>query len=139
MSTAEQIIAEVVREHTPMHDNGPFGDDPWTGCAGKDCADWPGGDDEAFDAHVAAHVVAALTNAGKTIVELPEADETVPETEDENSRVIWNADGGHVTVFGDGALEMGIPYRFNVEADEARAVAAALLAAARVAEGGDQP
>lgn len=72
MTTAEQIIAEIVAEHTPMHDNGPFGDDPWTGCAGKDCADWPGGDDEAFDAHVAAHVVAALTNAGKTIVELPE-------------------------------------------------------------------
>lgn len=69
MSTAEQIIAEVVREHTPMHDNGPFGDDPWTGCASKDCADWPGGDDEAFAAHVAAHVVAALTNAGRTIVE----------------------------------------------------------------------
>ncbi|NKT69473.1 hypothetical protein GS860_16075 [Rhodococcus hoagii] len=67
MSTAEQIIAEVVHEHTPMHDNGPFGDDPWTGCSGRDCADWPGGDDEAFGAHVAAHVVAALTNAGHVI------------------------------------------------------------------------
>lgn len=121
MSTAEQIIAE----HRWWY---AFEGYDKCGCG----AEVPRG------MH-AAHVVAALTNAGKTIVELPEADETAPETEDENSRAIWNADGGHVTVFGDGALEMGIPYRFNVEADEARAVAAALLAAARVAEGGDQP
>ncbi|NKR75819.1 hypothetical protein GS492_25080 [Rhodococcus hoagii] len=125
MSTAEQIIAE---HRTSMYVAN--GVEVFVCRCGKEFL--------PADEH-AAHVVAALTNAGKTIVELPEADETVPETEDENSRVIWNADGGHVTVFGDGALEMGIPYRFNVEADEARAVAAALLAAARVAEGGGQP
>ncbi|MBM4498196.1 hypothetical protein GS982_02330 [Rhodococcus hoagii] len=121
MSTAEQIIAEHRVSYT------------FDGEGSCTCGEKVSQPDHA------AHVVAALTKAGKAIVELPEADETVPETEDENSRAIWSADGGHVTVFGDGALEMGIPYRFNVEADEARAVAAALLAAARVAEGGDQP
>ncbi|ORL40189.1 hypothetical protein A6F59_16780 [Prescottella equi] len=133
MSTAEQIIAEVVREHTPIHDNGPFGDDPWTGCAGKDCADWPGGDDEAFDAHVAAHVVAALTNAGKTIVELPEADSTSGLSQE------WRLPQAN-TVIGwvDGEVSID-GHLGGLTVTEARQTAAALLAAARVAEGGAQP
>ncbi|NKV78693.1 hypothetical protein GS911_11360 [Rhodococcus hoagii] len=51
MSTAEQIIAEVLVTH-----GGTWVED------------------------IAAHVVAALTNAGKTIVELPEADGAVRRT-----------------------------------------------------------
>ncbi|UPH36717.1 hypothetical protein MWT96_20405 [Prescottella equi] len=130
MSIAEQVIAEVVREHTPMHDNGPFGDDPWTGCAGKDCADWPGGDDEAFDAHVAAHVVAALTNAGKTIVELPEAMACSYSASYWDGETVWATPGsGKVRI----QLE-----DHRLTAADAQGLAAALLAAARVAEGGER-
>ena len=68
MSTAEQIIAEVVREHAPK-----VNDDPWTQCSSSECEDWPGGNDEVFAAHVAAHVVAALTNAGKVVVDQSES------------------------------------------------------------------
>lgn len=63
MSTAEQIIVD----HMPVVVNAGG---KYVFACGACCRTYP--DREAF----AAHVVAALTNAGKTIVDLPEADET---------------------------------------------------------------
>lgn len=132
MSTAEQIIAEVVHEHTPK-----INADPWTQCSSRACEDWPGGNDEAFGAHVAAHVVAALTNAGKTIVELPEPDRIfdgdLPEYDvaDDGMVHVTEEPGGRVVV-----------WHQNAEIRDPDAVAGALLAAglaaARVAEGGER-
>ncbi|NKZ63017.1 hypothetical protein GTG23_00310 [Rhodococcus hoagii] len=138
MSTAERIIAEVVAEHTPMQDNGPFGDDPWTGCAGKDCADWPGGDDEAFDAHVAAHAVAALTNAGKAIVDQDAeakafdlaADVVHAEARWQHEQDRRGTVGAQIVAQRMLVME-GAIRRFAAETREA-------LAAARVAEGGER-
>ncbi|ASN69235.1 hypothetical protein 7S3_57 [uncultured Caudovirales phage] len=99
MSTAEQIIAEALGDKI-MHTNGS------------------GDRNRAY----AAHVVAALTNAGKTIVELPEADE-------------WGM-FGPLRVLSSGFIAD--------EADDgeysptvARLIGARFLAAARVAEGGE--
>ncbi|MDH6279507.1 hypothetical protein [Prescottella agglutinans] len=74
----------------------------------------------------AAHVVAALTNAGKTIVDLPEADEVVhgipywSETDIEVHKSVIMRDG------------------FPVTAERLRIEAGDFLAAARVAEGGER-
>ncbi|ORL35635.1 hypothetical protein A6I91_01910 [Prescottella equi] len=98
-------------------------------CSALDC-DWSANDavlgmDAVVQLH-AAHVVAALTNAGKTIVELPEADSI-----DHLAQPRF----GSVTA-GDGVVSDDEGYEYDPV--EARIRAAALLAAARVAEGGEQ-
>ncbi|OQQ23342.1 hypothetical protein A6411_23825 [Prescottella equi] len=107
MSTAEQIIAE--HRWSALTDACACGDPTIT-----------------WGAHP-VHVVAALTNAGKTIVELPEADSI-----DHLAQPRF----GSVTA-GDGVVSDDEGYEYDPV--EARIRAAALLAAARVAEGGDQP
>ncbi|MBM4517486.1 hypothetical protein GS432_19455 [Rhodococcus hoagii] len=128
MSTAEQIIAE--------HRDGGYLD------GRRHClCGWSTIDHEGIDpaAEHAAHVVAALTNAGKQIVELPEADVTGAETDDEHGYSEWNTGCGTVITYTNGIIEIPAEYNFDAPRDSVRQFAAALLAAARVAEGGDQP
>ncbi|MBM4482269.1 hypothetical protein GS443_02805 [Rhodococcus hoagii] len=114
MSTAEQIIAE----HRWWY---AFEGYDKCGCG----AEVPRG------MH-AAHVVAALTNAGKTIVDLPEhADEALEE------HGITAAQRRLLPITLD--IDPAGVYLKHFSAKGARDLAAALLAAARVAEGGDQP
>lgn len=125
MSTAEQIIAE---HRTSMYVAN--GVEVFVCRCGKEFL--------PADSH-AAHVVAALTNAGKTIVDLPEADETGAETDDEHGYSEWNTGCGTVITYTNGIIEIPAEYNFDAPPGSVRAFAAALLAAARVAEGGDQP
>ncbi|NKR60231.1 hypothetical protein GS474_15990 [Rhodococcus hoagii] len=87
-------------------------------------------------ASVAAHVVAALTNAGKTIVDLPEADEMRHDTDINAGHQLWRIAAGEVVEF-DGDIWPRVR-SFGVKPAAARELAAALLAAARVAEGGER-
>lgn len=120
MSTAEQILAghRAVRVM-----NGQW---RCTGC------DWVG----PLVEH-AAHVVAALTNAGRAIVELPEATSADPDDLDpgDDPRT-WI--GAHERYWVEGRIVVG-EFGMGYTPGQARKEAAALLAAARVAEGGDQP
>ncbi|AEV51920.1 hypothetical protein [Prescottella equi] len=110
MSTAEQIIAE--HRWSALTDACKCGDPTIT-----------------LGEH-AAHVVAALTNAGKAIVELPEA-------EDYGGDPQWTLPCGTVSV--DSRQVVSFEGDDICDANEAPDLAAALLAAARVAEGGEQP
>ncbi|ASN72012.1 hypothetical protein 7S2_19 [uncultured Caudovirales phage] len=114
MSTAEQIIAE--------HAVRAWRADGRTWC-------WKCGEFPSRGAH-AAHVVAALTNAGKAIVELPEhPDEALEEhgiTASRRSLLPITLD-----------IDPAGVYLKHFSAKGARTLAAALLAAARVAEGGE--
>ncbi|MBM4512205.1 hypothetical protein GS445_01975 [Rhodococcus hoagii] len=80
----------------------------------------------------AAHVVAALTNAGKTIVELPEADGTWWDG------VSWTGDGFEIALDSAGDLWVKTDNPW-MSPERLRALSVRGLAAARVAEGGDQP
>ncbi|NKS97476.1 hypothetical protein GTA09_20315 [Rhodococcus hoagii] len=115
MSTAEQIIAQ----HLPEYVDG-VGMLVCLGC----------GEASATDREHAAHVVAALTNAGKTIVELPEG---IPDDDGQ----VW-FDEFDVRVDCTGTTR---PYEVWVGGRSRSAAglehqAAEYLAAARVAEGG---
>ena len=118
MSTAEQIIAEhQVREMWSRFDE--------VVC---DC-----GERFATRADHAAHVVAALTNAGHALVELPEG---IP---DDDGQVWFDEFDVRVDCTGTSR-----PYEVWVGGRSRSAaglehLAAEYLAAARVAEGGDQP
>lgn len=112
MSTAEQIIAEVLRERHPV---------------------------SVVDA---AHVVAALTNAGKTIVELPDADVVVANFEGEFGYSMFRNPVASISAANDGTVEvvMGREVVTELSPDDADRVGIAWLAAAaaaRVAEGGE--
>ncbi|MBM4683815.1 hypothetical protein GS532_07735 [Rhodococcus hoagii] len=111
MSTAKQIIAE----HLPMYG----GDVPVCSCRK---AEWE-----------PAHVVAALTSAGKTIVDAKALDSAIwlslgDESDDANEPNYEedNYDAGFIA----GLERAQVTIRTQLPA---------LLAAARVAEGGDQP
>lgn len=128
MSTAEQIIAE--HRWSALTDACKCGDPTIT-----------------LGEH-AAHVVAALTNAGHEIVKLPEADEVehcrAHEGDDEWVTTTWKSDLAYVSTFepdaDDGPLiHMRLALNGPTEPKHLREFAAALLAAARVADGGDQP
>ncbi|EGD24678.1 hypothetical protein [Prescottella equi] len=128
MSTAEQIIAD----HQYVPDGRMLG----TRCTNVTC-DWfvPAATSFAdMLVSYGAHVVAALTNAGKTIVELPEG------IEDDDGQVWFDDLDIRVDCTGQSR-----PYDVWVDDERlwyvgrAKRRAAALLAAARVAEGGDQP
>lgn len=129
MSTAEQIIAEVIAR-AMVNALGADG--------GVYVRDDDGLDDVLLDGRadmleVSAHVVAALTNAGKTIVDLPEGETRGP-------MQVWLAPtGGGYTAATKPGSGMVTGLKIRMTAEEARAVGADLLAAARVAEGGDQP
>ncbi|NKR52958.1 hypothetical protein GS481_02360 [Rhodococcus hoagii] len=135
MSTAEQITpVQVLAKHRL--------DDFDGSCF---CGEWSyeevpddGTDPEIATLH-AAHVVAALTNAGKTIVDLPEhPDEEMQENDDEHGYVTWETGVGRATAHTDDTVTVESGYHFSVRPAEARGFAAALLAAARVAEGGER-
>lgn len=115
MSTAEQIIAE----HLPMYG----GDVPVCSCRK---AEWE-----------PAHVVAALTNAGKTIVELPEYDRDFAFSGAE----VWPDGYSSVTIRTPIGFVAGRSLNDLAQPEVMRTLALNLLAlaAARVAEGGDQP
>lgn len=120
MSTAEQIIAE--HRWSALTDACKCGDPTIT-----------------WGAHP-AHVVAALTNAGQAIVELPgKPDEEMPENDDEHGYSVWHHGLGSATAHTDGSVTVDSGYHFSVHPTDARRFAGALLAAARVAEGGEQP
>ncbi|NKS02578.1 hypothetical protein GS528_16465 [Rhodococcus hoagii] len=124
MSTAEQIIAEHLYLGLDTADDMHCCSCGWGG---------------AFD-DFAAHVVAALTNAGKTIVELPEyPDEEMPESDDEHGYKVWKSGLGAATAHTDDTVTIDGAYHFSVSPSDVREYAGALLAAARVAEGGGQP
>ncbi|NKU51901.1 hypothetical protein GS876_23400 [Rhodococcus hoagii] len=85
-------------------------------------------------------MVAALTNAGKAIVDQAgQPDEEMAENEDEYGYKEWKTGVGRATAHTDDTVTIDSGYHFNVKPGDARDFAAALLAAARVAEGGDQP
>ncbi|MBM4603151.1 hypothetical protein GS575_09405 [Rhodococcus hoagii] len=130
MTTAEQIIAEHRVSYT------------FDGEGACTCGERVSQPDHA------AHVVAALTNAGKTIVELPEADEVehcrAHEGDDEWVTTTWKSDLAYVSTFepdadGGPLIHMRLAPDGPTDPKHLRDFAAALLAAARVAEGGDQP
>ncbi|ORL77818.1 hypothetical protein A5N75_08280 [Prescottella equi] len=113
MSTAEQIIAEVIRERYPVS-----------------VAD-------------AAHVVAALTNAGKVVVDVPSVAHKGPFDTDASffRQVAENLDrdlyaGGSNVRRAVSALLRNVAAALT---DDRRTTSEIRLAAARVAEGGDQP
>lgn len=118
MSAAEQIIAE----HRLVLDR--YEDDScWCG-------------QRMHRSEHAAHVVAALTNAGKTIVELPEPEFGKPEDLDpgDDPRV-WH---GHVRSYWAQEGEVFDTLGGRRPASGAMRDGLALLAAARVAEGGER-
>ncbi|NKS12558.1 hypothetical protein GS580_16600 [Rhodococcus hoagii] len=122
MTTAEQIIAEH----------------PWSwelDDIGSDIVMCKCGEVFASPLQHAAHVVAALTNAGKAIVDLPEAD---AEDDDGGPRDLrW--DIGPSSVFSWTAGSVSIEGALaDIAPEAARRFGAALLAAARVAEGGER-
>ncbi|QCQ91747.1 hypothetical protein [Rhodococcus sp. SGAir0479] len=120
MSTAEQIIAA----HRLVYVGCDCG---WQWDADRD------GYHRIEDLH-AAHVVAALEAAGKAVVELPEAI-------DEDGQKVWLPAMSEVIA----GVEPGRAYvastigRGEYDAAKLRELGLVLLAAARVAEGGDQP
>lgn len=133
MSTAEQIIAEHRLTGDPREEA--------MRCSALDC-DWSANDavlgmDAVVQLH-AAHVVAALTNAGKTIVDQDAAVEALLETRPglllaHNS---WNEglSAGIAACNATGSVRDGEqPWR------KPESPYFAPWAAARVAEGGDQP
>lgn len=147
MSTAEQIIAEHRLTGDPREEA--------MRCSALDC-DWSANDavlgmDAVVQLH-AAHVVAALTNAGKTIVDLPEADgaalrtwaslAAVPhdvkvEDSDGDEFEYYPSDGGWRYTLPDGGLS-GL-FDGSDELGTLTEVVVPMLgewAAARVAEGG---
>lgn len=113
MSTAEQIIAEALVQ--------------WS--LEPCCRTCAGG--------LAAHVVAALTNAGKTIVELPEYDRDFAFSGAE----VWPDGYSSVTIRTPIGFVAGRSLNDLAQPEVMRTLALNLLAlaAARVAEGGDQP
>lgn len=127
MSTPAQIIAD----HQYVPDGRMLG----TRCTNITC-DWFVPASTSFaDMLVSygAHVVAVLTNAGKTIVELPEAI-------DEDGQKVWLPAMTEVIA----GVEPGRAYVASTigmgeyDAAKLRELAAVLLAAARVAEGGER-
>ncbi|WP_275792651.1 hypothetical protein [Prescottella equi] len=114
MSTAEQIIAP--------HLNFEYDSDTEEFyCLAPNCT--ATFEDEAGHA---AHVVAALTNAGHEIVKLPEADEVV------DGRPFWSETDIEVH------KSVIMRDQFPVTAERLRIEAGDFLAAARVAEGGER-
>ncbi|NKT91769.1 hypothetical protein GS854_01630 [Rhodococcus hoagii] len=132
MSTAEQIIAE--------HRLDDFDGTCFCGEWSYEDEPYDPADPELASMH-SAHVVAALTNAGKTIVELPErTDDRFVDGYEGCEMDGWEVQQGphYVSVWEQGQVQ--IDYQGNpeepVSPQYARDLAAALLAAARVAEGG---
>lgn len=113
MTTAEQIIAE---HRTSMYVAN--GVEVFVCRCGKEFL--------PADGH-AAHVVAALTKAGHEIVKLPDPDEVV------DGRPFWSETDIEVH------KSVIMRDQFPVTAERLRIEAGDFLAAARVAEGGDQP
>ncbi|NKU18371.1 hypothetical protein GS907_07270 [Rhodococcus hoagii] len=133
MSTAEQIIAahRLKYKRTPARHLADTGV-AYAACAAPDC-DWSYDYATAgAEAAHAAHVVAALTNAGKTIVDLPEH---VDEALEEHGITASRRSLLPITL----QIDPGSGHAVHYSVKCVRDFAAALLAAARVAEGGDQP
>ncbi|RDI32431.1 hypothetical protein DEU38_103164 [Rhodococcus sp. AG1013] len=122
MSTAEQIIANDDGFITALQGILPtYHDDRQTATYAA--------------AEVAAHVVAALTNAGKTIVELPEAEDC------RIGELSLTDEGGTILVRTSAELVKTMTLGEWQSAVGRRVLADALLhgaAAARVAEGGER-
>lgn len=124
MSTAEQIIAHH-REHSMWFTRQAV---PMVRCYCKA---------EMRSDQFAAHVVAALTNAGKTIVDLPEADEGGGWTWTPIGRKLWGGADGR-TILVEGLNALGPVHLSHEYAGRLRDCLSAALAAARVAEGGER-
>ncbi|MBM4722551.1 hypothetical protein GS439_06865 [Rhodococcus hoagii] len=120
MSTAEQIIAEH-----PTEVNCDGGVDCGCGLRFSTYAGW------------SRHVVAALTNAGKAIVELPEYDRDFAFSGAE----VWPDGYSSVTIRTPIGFVAGRSLNDLAQPEVMRTLALNLLAlaAARVAEGGGQP
>ncbi|MBM4592363.1 hypothetical protein GS934_10625 [Rhodococcus hoagii] len=128
MSTAEQIIAE--------HRLDDFDGTCFCGEWSYEDEPYDPADPELASMH-SAHVVAALTNAGKTIVELPEYDRDFAFSGAE----VWPDGYSSVTIRTPIGFVAGKSLNDLAQPEVMRTLALNLLAlaAAREAEGGGQP